>query len=323
MKSKEINYFAAYAWLVVGINLLVILWGAYVRATGSGAGCGSHWPLCDGVVIPRPEKIETIIEFLHRITSGIALLSVSGLLIWSFLKFPKRHAVRAGIGFGMLFMILEALIGAGLVLFELVGENDSIARAITGSIHLGNTFFLLASLSLVAWWSTFGLPFHLEFNSSTLWFLILGLAGTLLLGMSGAIAALGDTLYPSITLLEGLRQDFSSTAHILIRLRTLHPFIAVIVSGYLILFVGLILLRKGSIFEKWLGWVLVSIIGLQILAGIVNVYLLAPIWMQLVHLFLADILWITLVLFTATIFSNVTTAEELLLKKQKALFREV
>jgi len=253
MRSKATNFHAVYAWLVVGINLIVIVWGAYVRATGSGAGCGSHWPLCNGVVIPRPERIETLIEFIHRITSGIALLSVIGLLIWTFVKVPRRHLARVAIVFGFIFIIIEALIGAGLVLFELVGENDSIARAITGSIHLGNTFLLMASLSLTAWWSKFSQPIQLKFAGSAFWLSIIGLAGTLILGMSGAIAALGDTLYPSGSLVEGLRQDFSATAHFLIRLRTFHPFIAVIVSGYLILFANFAIFRKNDLLQKQLG----------------------------------------------------------------------
>lgn len=297
---REINFHALYAWLVVLINLLVILWGAYVRATGSGAGCGSHWPLCNGEVLPRPERIETLIEFIHRITSGGALLSVIGLLIWTLLSYPKRHPVRVAIVLGMVFMVLEALIGASLVLLELVGENDSIARAITGSIHLGNTFFLVASLSLTAWWSSFNKPVRLQINGPSFWLSLTGLAGVLILGMSGAIAALGDTLYPSGSLVEGLRQDFSATAHFLIRLRTFHPFIAVIVSGYLVLFTNYTTSRKGDPLQKRLNHLLSAVIGLQLLAGIINLYLLAPIWMQLVHLLLADVLWIVLVLFTAS-----------------------
>lgn len=300
MRSKKNNYHAAYAWLVVVINLLVILWGAYVRATGSGAGCGSHWPLCNGLVIPRPERIETLIEFIHRITSGIALVSVVGLLIWTFIKFPRKHLARVAIVYGLFFMIVEALIGASLVLLELVGENDSVVRAVTGSIHLGNTFFLVGSLSLTAWWSTIGRPIQLQFQGFTFWLSILGLAGMLILGMSGAIAALGDTLYPSGSLIEGLRQDFSATAHFLIRLRTFHPFIAITVSGYLIFFVSLVVYRKEVPLQRRLSRLLVTIIVFQLLAGIVNVYLLAPIWLQLVHLLLADVIWIILVLFSVS-----------------------
>ncbi len=46
-------WFSRYAWGVLLWNVLVALWGAYVRATGSGAGCGSHWPTCNGEILPR------------------------------------------------------------------------------------------------------------------------------------------------------------------------------------------------------------------------------------------------------------------------------
>ena len=81
--------FAAYAWAVLGFNLLVILWGAFVRATGSGAGCGSHWPLCNGEVLPRAPALATLIEFSHRLTSGVALLLVIGLVVGAWRGFPR------------------------------------------------------------------------------------------------------------------------------------------------------------------------------------------------------------------------------------------
>src|ERR1035437_1911752 len=121
--------FAAYAWAVLGFNVLVVLWGAYVRATGSGAGCGNHWPMCNGEVIPRAPRIATIIEFTHRVTSGIALVAIAGLVFWAFRAYPARHRVRLGAVFSGVFILTEALIGAGLVLFEHVAKNASNARA--------------------------------------------------------------------------------------------------------------------------------------------------------------------------------------------------
>src|SRR5437764_4034200 len=73
-----------YAWVVVAYNILVILWGALVRATGSGAGCGNHWPLCNGQVIPLSPRIDTVIEFTHRMMTGGASFIVLGLLVWTF-----------------------------------------------------------------------------------------------------------------------------------------------------------------------------------------------------------------------------------------------
>jgi heme A synthase len=143
----QLTRFAKYAWGVLAYNILVILWGAYVRATGSGAGCGSHWPLCNGEVIPRAEQVETLIEFAHRLTSGLSLLLVVGLLVWAFRSYPKGHLVRLGAGLSMFFIITEALVGAGLVLFEWVAQDVSSGRVISMAVHLVNTFLLLASLT--------------------------------------------------------------------------------------------------------------------------------------------------------------------------------
>src|SRR3990172_3015404 len=142
---------AKYAWGVLAYNVAVILWGAYVRATGSGAGCGQHWPLCNGAVIPRSPEIETLVEFSHRMSSGAALLLVAGLVVWAFRAYQTGHAVRRGAAFSGGLIVVEALLGAGLVLLELVDQNASVDRAIAVSLHLVNTFLLLAALTLTAW----------------------------------------------------------------------------------------------------------------------------------------------------------------------------
>jgi heme A synthase len=231
MKLKR---FVKYAWFVLIFNLGVILWGAYVRATGSGAGCGSHWPLCNGEVIPRSNQIETLVEFTHRLSSGTAFLLVVGMLVWAWRIYPKNHRVRRGSIFSMFFMTTEALVGAGLVLFELVADDTSTARALSISVHLINTFILLACITLTAWWASGGNPVVVNWANLGVWLLVLGFVGVLVLGMSGALTALGDTLFPVGSIEEGISQDFSPTAHFLIRLRILHPTIAVIVAVYLI-----------------------------------------------------------------------------------------
>jgi heme A synthase len=304
--------FAVYAWGVLGYNLAVILWGAYVRATGSGAGCGSHWPLCNGQVLPRSPQAETLIEFFHRLTSGLAFLLVVGLLIWAFRAYPKGHLVRWAAGFSMLFMVTEALIGAGLVVFELVAYSDSIARAFSIAAHLVNTFLLLASLTLTAWWASGGAPIRLSGQGWLVILLGLGLMGMLILGVSGAVTALGDTLFPAGSLAEGLKQDFSPTAHFLVRFRVLHPFIAVTVALYLILVAMLCNSSRQSVAATWSSQLLIILLIVQLAAGALNLALLAPVWMQLVHLLLADIIWVVLVLLAASTLAKreayVTTA---------------
>ena len=170
----RLSAYAKYAWFVLAYNVGVILWVAYVRATGSGAGCGSHWPLCNGVVIPKPDRIETMIEFTHRISSGFAFLMVLGLLIWALRIYSKGSIVRKGALLSMVFMIIEALIGAGLVLFELVAQDTSTARAVSISIHLVNTFVLLACITLTAYWASGGKPIDLRSRRMSGWLLGVG-----------------------------------------------------------------------------------------------------------------------------------------------------
>src|SRR5579864_6224423 len=134
---------ARYAWGVLAYNVAVILWGAYVRASGSGAGCGSHWPLCHGVILQRAPSAATLIEYSHRVTSGLAVVSVLVLLIWTWRERPAGDPSRTGAGLSVFFMLTEAAVGAGLVLFSLVADNASMARALFDAVHLLNTFLLL------------------------------------------------------------------------------------------------------------------------------------------------------------------------------------
>jgi heme A synthase len=291
--------FAIYAWTVLGVNILVILWGAFVRASGSGAGCGSHWPLCNGVAIPVAPAIETIIEFVHRLTSGAALILVVGQLIWAWRAYPKDNPVRLGAGFSMLFIITEALLGAGLVLFKWVAQDASLGRVISQGAHLVNTFLLLASLALTAWWASGGSPVGLKGRSGMAWLLGIGLAGVLFLGASGAINALGDTLFPVSSLAEGIAQDVSPTAHFLLRLRVIHPVLAILTGMYVIFATGLTAMFREERRARKVAVVLAALVLLQLSAGLINVVLLAPTWMQIVHLLLADLVWIGLVLFSA------------------------
>lgn len=297
--DMKLTRLAKYVWFVLVFNLGVIMWGAYVRATGSGAGCGSHWPLCNGEVIPRSDQIETMVEFTHRLSSGAAFLLVVGMLIWAWRIYPRGHRVRTGAIYAMVFMVTEALVGAGLVLFELVADNTSSARALSVSVHLVNTFILLACVALTAWWASGGKPIAIRWGDIVVWLLLIGFIGVLILGMSGALTALGDTLFPVNSIEEGLRQDFSSTAHFLVRLRILHPTIAVIAAVYLIFVINWISSKISQGKNRQIGWALISLLVVQLLAGLLNVFLLAPVWLQMVHLLLSDLIWISLVLYAA------------------------
>jgi heme A synthase len=291
---------ARFAWFVLAYNIGVILWGAYVRASGSGAGCGAHWPLCNGEVIPRSPSIETLIEYSHRLTSGLALIAVVWMLAWTHRVVPSGHPARRGAWLSVFFIVTEAAVGAGLVLFELVADNATMARAMFMAVHLVNTFFLVGALTLTAWWLSGGgdVSVRARPGRATIW---AGLAvGLLLSGMSGAVAALGDTLYPAATHAEGLAQTLSPTSHVLLRLRALHPLIAV-VAGVLLMFVAPRLAGERDVEGLRFGRAVLVLAAVQMLGGILNVLLLAPVWMQMVHLLVADALWIAFILLGARV----------------------
>jgi heme A synthase len=293
--------FASYAWFVTALTLAVILWGAFVRASRSGDGCGAHWPLCNGAVMPDPQSAKTLVEFAHRATSGVAFLLVAGLCVWALRAFRRGHPVRAAAAASGLFIVTESLIGAGLVLLRLVADNASVWRAVYLSVHLVNTFLLVGALALTAWWaSAAGLPRPRlrEFLSGRVG---VALLGALALGVSGAVAALGATLFPeggAATNVEGM----SPAARVMFSLRHyyLHPALAFLVGGYLVYFAVSASKGGGGVWvRRWASTVL-WLVGAQFAAGLVNAALLAPVWLQLVHLLLADLLWLALVLLSAS-----------------------
>lgn len=284
MTAHASSRFTRFAWAVLGYNILVILWGAFVRATGSGAGCGSHWPLCNGEVLPRAPEIGTIIEFTHRLTSGLALVAVLVMMVWAFRIYPKRHRVRRAAFWAWIIILIEALLGAGIVLLEYVEANQSWGRAAYLCAHLTNTLLLVSALALTAWFSQSAQnlrfwPLPRRFFAA---FCVLLLACT-----TGAIAALGDTVFPAESLAQGIRAEFSSDSPALLRLRLLHPVVAIGAAIYLF---SIGYLFRTAVAGRWV----LALTVIQTIAGVVNVVLLAPVWMQLFHLFLAVLLWLAL-----------------------------
>ena len=299
----KLKYFVPFTWGVLGWNLIVILWGAYVRASGSGAGCGQHWPLCNGEVLPQAPDLKMTIEFTHRLLSGGALLLIATMVIWGFRVTEKGNPVRKGLVAAGILIVTEALLGAGLVLFELVEENSSVARAFAVALHLANTFLLIGSLALTAYWASGGRSIQLKGQGVKVWLLGAGLLGMLLIGMSGAVTALGDTLFPVSSLAEGLAADLDSNAHFLVRLRVYHPIIAVTIAVYSLYLVRMLFNQNKGIARKFL--VALVIVGiLQLLLGLVNLLLLVPIPTQILHLLTADLVWITYLLTTAAILAT-------------------
>ena len=283
--------FARFAWSVVGYNLAVILWGAYVRATGSGAGCGNHWPLCNGVVTPQSPNLHTIIEFTHRAMTGLDTPLIVLLVILAFRLFPRRHPVRLAATLSGVFLLTEALLGALLVKLAHVARN---ADPYTLSTHLVNTLTLLACLTLTAWWGM-GKPVA-RLRGKAAWMAAISLAAVMILGITGAISALGDTLFPAPSLAAGLAQDWNPASNFLLRLRVLHPLIAAAVGAWLTYYaVGRLRAAKVTALR------VIVMVWIQLLAGLVNFLLQAPIWMQITHLLIADVLWMSLVVLCASV----------------------
>ncbi len=297
--------FTRYAVIFLGYMLLVILFGAWVRITGSGDGCGANWPDCHGEFIPRDllDEHSTLIEYTHRVTSGILGPMVLLLVFWAKKRFGSKHPVFWASIVTLIFIIIESLIGAALVMGELVADDDSVGRAVMISVHLVNTMALTGSAALVAWWST-GKPLPKWREKTRLTVLLLvALGGLLLTNASGAITALGDTLFPTDpTIGEGLfaavRDDLSSANHFLVRLRVIHPVVAVITVLYIMALTWVIRLRDVTdLVDRWAGFTLALVIA-QTLIGVVNIMLAAPGWIQLIHLLFAQFVWISALFLT-------------------------
>jgi cytochrome c oxidase assembly protein subunit 15 len=288
--------FVRFGWTVLAYNVAVIGWGALVRATGSGAGCGQHWPTCQGDVVPRSPALDTVIEFTHRLTSGAAFALVLVLFLWARRALPLGHKARTAAGFALGFIVLEALLGAALVLFGWVAKDTSAGRGWAMPLHLTNTFLLLASLALTAAWARRGERATWQLPRGALPVAIgISLGAVLLAGVTGAVAALGDTLHPATTLGEGLRQDFAGSANVLLKLRVLHPFAALFAGVMTVVTAWLAVPLRRDPQVARAGGALVVLVCVQLLVGVLNLVLLAPVWLQVVHLVLADLVWISLI----------------------------
>jgi heme A synthase len=304
--ARQAHRFSTYAWAVVAYNILVILWGAVVRATGSGAGCGEHWPLCQGVVIPHAAQIATLIEFAHRATSGLAVVLVLLLAFLAFRGFGSGHPARRYAVGAVFFTFTEGLIGAALVLAGLVGSRASMMRVFVLSLHLVNTLVLLGALALCAASAAAGLDegksidrarlLPARTSSAAMWYGI-ALVGAAAVAGTGTIAAMGDTLFHATSLAQGLQWDF--TGNSLLRLRVIHPIMALAVAAFLVV-LALRALRSGpSPAERRLARGLVLLVVVQLALGPLNLLLLTPLWTQVLHLLAADLIWVTLVLLSA------------------------
>lgn len=297
-----------YAWLVVVYSVLVVLWGVVVRATGSGNGCGDHWPLCQGQVIPIHPKLATVIEYTHRMMSGpseVPLILV--LLVWVFRATPKGNLARSFAVAGLVLTFTEGLLGALLVKLGLTAESTSPLRPPMLALHLANTLVLLGSLALTAYFAgrrTGVLRGEVRFAHRLP--ALAGLGAAMAIGITGSLAALGDTLFPATSLKAAFAADFSSSSEWLVRLRILHPASAVVAGAFILWLLWRAVFAAREEQHRKLGLWLVGLLALQFVLGALDVLLRAPVWMQVLHLAGADAFWCVLVVLTAAI--TITTA---------------
>lgn len=279
----------AWAWATLAFFVIVVLEGAVVRATSSGGGCGSHWPLCNGEILPHHPRLATVIEFTHRSLTGICTAMFAVLIAWTFRATPKHHPARwASVVAGVLLLV-EGALGALLVLGGYVEKNASAARVLVQGVHFTNTMLLLAAATLVA--VLLGKPRATLSQASLKWPMSLALLASILAGATGSIAALADTLFPSSSLAAAIAADFAASSPLLIRMRWIHPASSAVVAVCtLVLIAGFA--RRGY---NALAIGLASNLAAQIAIGLLDVLLLAPISIQVLHLFSADLFWISLV----------------------------
>ena len=297
--------FKNFAIFTVIYNIFVIVWGAFVRATGSGAGCGRHWPLCNGEVIPMAPSIHTQIEFFHRLTSGLSLPLVLWISYRGFKSFPRQSAGKKFSVIAGVSIIVEALIGAGLVLFELVSHNQSLKRTISMALHFSNTLVLIASLVLLICFTLRGSHHQYSWKFNPLRKQILAFTALFAaLGMAGAITALGDTLFPARSLTQGLQADWDVASHFLVRLRVIHPILAALFALSFSPWAHSLMNQYHSeeIYRR--GKLAITLLVVNIFLGLLNLYWLAPIGLQLIHLLFGVLVWIAFILFVESVLSH-------------------
>lgn len=306
--ERNTTGFARFAQILVGYNVLVILWGVFLRASRSGDGCGQHWLTCHGEIVPSAPQLKTAIEFSHRLTSALAGILIIALLVWAIAQWRRNRSETSafllkGSIVAFILVIIEGALGAGLVLTGNTAENLTAARPFWMAGHLLNTLLLLASLTTVAWAATTRQTLSINLKSDHLRYVLICAAVFFAIGASGSIAALTNLIFPSASLQEGLAKDISPTSHTLLKLRPFHPIFAVAGSIFLVMFTGWIGKKFGTPSLERFRNILSFLLLIQLAFGAATLLTLSPILMQLGHLLLADLAWIAFVLFALTLLS--------------------
>lgn len=298
MDQQRIYLFSRFLKILIIYTLLVILWGAWVRISHSGDGCGDTWPLCQGRLIPEAEQQKTWVEYTHRLMSGLYGLFVLGLYLWGKKVYTTLHPARKAGLFTLLFMCTEALLGAKLVLFKLVGTDSSFFRLFAISLHQINSLLLMGSTlvwmlqSQLPLSSTHGNSFHFK-KLSYIWLVIL-------IATTGAWAALASTLFPTSSLAQGWAEDLSAHSHFLLKLRIVHPLLALIAGTCIAVFFWRRYQSASSPELQKKALQNSVFFSVALVFGILTLLMLSPIWMKLAHLAIAHGIFISIVYYAVT-----------------------
>ena len=317
-KLDKFAGFARYAWYVLVWNIVVIVWGVFLRASKSGDGCGEHWLTCNGELIPSAPQFKTVIEFSHRMTTVIDGLLMVILLIWAVILWRKlggarsRYILYSVIG-SVFFVITEAAVGAGLVLTGNTAVAVTDTRPLWAMGHLVNTFILLVFLTITVWLASGERRIQPRPGKKAILLIAAAITALFLVGMSGTLAALSNMLFPSATIAEGIAKDLSAASNVILRLRISHPILSVVTGVYLVFLSGWLKSRRpASADVRWWSGAVSALVVVQIAFGAATLLTMGPIVMQLGHLFLADMVWISMIMLAANYFAAEPgeTAEE-------------
>ena len=284
---------------MLAYSLVVILWGYFLRLSESGDGCGTDWPLCNGGALPLGAAFPTWVEFGHRVSSGLVLVLVSAMAVWAFRVHPQGHLVRRAAGWSLLLTVTESAFGAVLVVFGLVAEDVSTARIMIRPFHVTNTFLLMAALGLTAWWAHLGVA-----RAMSLWEprhrpVVLASLAVLTLAWTGSWAGLATTAFPAESFSQGVGQ-YVDPEHVLIYLRIFHPAVAI---GAVYLLFRLAIAARRSAPDRATSAIASGVSALavaQLVIGPLTILLLQPVQLRLLHLFLADLLWLGVIFLGAS-----------------------
>ena len=288
--------FARYSWFLLAVTIVVVLSGDIVQATESGAGCGNSWPRCDGSLIPSIGDAATAIEFSHRMLTTVLGIGFLILGAWSYRRYrPDRSSpVWPMTRWAGVFFVIEVLIGAALVLFGWVEEDASIGRVVADGVHVVNTFLLIGAVALVAAYASGWLRRRLRLTDRRAVFA--GTAVVLGIAITGAINSLADFLFESDEVSEVVRAELVETTGWLRELRVIHPAVAILGGFALVAIVTYLNQGAPRATQRW-GYLVQGFVGVQFVVGLANIALRTPLETQLIHLLLADGLWIAFLLY--------------------------